>query len=74
MLNNTPTIKPRIEYPCLKQLTKEFGEIVVMFYTYTSGTIVSSTDTFIWPLGYYSDNWDESEFKLFGGTIELRND
>lgn len=37
------------------------------------GTVIKNNDN-IYPLGYYSENWNKSEFKDFEDEITLSND
>lgn len=61
-------------YPCIKEYYFGDERIVVLFDYERSGTVLEATNSEAYAVGDYCQGWPESEFKLFGGTIELRND
>ncbi len=68
---NQKAVEPKSEYPCLK--VSQDGSIV-LFKSHKVGVVVWSIDVRATPIGYYSDNWFESTFTPFTGTITLSND
>jgi len=60
-------------YPCIKERSVGDVRVVVLFTDDNAGTVIECTDTCLYCVGDYCQGWDESNFKLFGGTIELRN-
>jgi len=64
-----------MKYPCLKEYTDGDLRGVVLFYSERVGTIIETNNEELWPLGYPVTDWDDTDgFKLFGGTITLRNE
>lgn len=62
-----------INYPCLKRTFWDDGsEMVVLFTSKYTGMVVYSTSS-SWVVGGYFDDWAESQFQSFNGTIELSN-
>lgn len=62
-------------YPCLKEYIGEYCEVryVALFTDPHTATIVETSDDKIFPIGRYMQNVNNQNFKLFGGTITLRN-
>lgn len=62
-------------YPCLKEYIDESCEVryVALFTDPHTATIVETSDDKIFPIGRYMQNVNNQNFKLFGGTITLRN-
>ena len=62
-------------YPCLKEYIDELCEVryVALFTDPHTATIVETSNDKIFPIGMYMQNLNKQNFKLFGGTITLRN-
>ena len=73
----TAPSKKKDTYPCLKiwkeQTDSNDGAIVVVLFDCNlAGTVVYSTSTDEDnAVGYFSETWDEEDFKPFTGTITL---
>lgn len=53
--------KQEIQYPCLKIYSECYGgPYVVLFTEPRTGTVVSEGGH--WPLGHYTNHWQESKF------------
>ena len=62
-------------YPVLKQFINDTGwKCVVLFTKENTGFVVFHNTNGEWALGEYCDNWAESDFTDFHGTVELRNE
>ena len=66
--NNAPTKQKRFPY------LASSGDEIVMFTSPSTGTVVASSPTRGYKVGYYSETWESQLFVDFDGSVTLSND
>ena len=66
--NNAPTKQKGFPY------LASSGDEIVMFTSPSAGTVVASTSTRGYKVGYHSATWDSQLFVDFDGSVTLSND